>query len=132
MVHPSANAGVRADDAPLDPSLRDAFVAAGARACTIANTLAVTTDDALARTIAGAGDVEHLEAYAVARACRLSSPRVDCAIVLGITNTVGRSGRHEWRANHVHASAKVAELAAAAIHELQAAFKTSTTARSPG
>ena len=119
------------DDAPLDRSLRDAFVASGARACTIANTLAVTTDDALARTLASAGDVEHLEAYAVARACRLRHRLSRAPSCSGSRTPSAATGRDEWRANHVPASAKVAELAAAALAKLETSFKTSTTARSP-
>ncbi len=96
---------------------------AGARPATIANTLGITTDDALARTLAPSGEVEHLEAYGVARACRLAS--VSCTVILGVANVVGASGRAEWRANHVAASAGAAEVAWSFL-------RTSTTARWPG
>ncbi len=115
----------------LDPGMRDALVAAGARAATIANTLGVTTDDDLAATLASLGEVEHLEAYAVARASRLASADdapIRCAITLGVANRVGVEGRAEWRANHVAASARAAEVAWAA---LDGVVRTSTTRRSP-
>lgn len=101
--------------AALDPALRDAAVAAGARSVQIANTVAVTTDDAYAARLAAhsAADVEHLEAFAFARACALAE--VPCAIVLGVANVVGSRGRDEWRANHVEASRRAADLAARAL-----------------
>ncbi|MBX3263209.1 MAG: hypothetical protein KIS78_10105 [Labilithrix sp.] len=115
----------------LDVAARDASIAAGARAATIANTLGVTTDDALATKLAPFGEVEHLEAYGVARACRLASAEdapVRCAIVLGVANVVGGEGRAAWRANHVAASARAAEVAWAA---LDGVVRRSTTRRSP-
>jgi futalosine hydrolase len=81
----------------------------GTRVATIANTLAVTADDALAGVLAAHGAVEHLEAYGVARACGLAG--IGCTVVLGIANHVGARGRDEWRANHVAASARAAEAA---------------------
>ena len=115
----------------LDPSMGAALVAAGAREATIVNTLGITTDDVLAVKLAALGQVEHLEAYGVARACQTApgAPPVRCAVVLGIANVVGASGRAEWRANHVAASARAAEVAWAAMRP---AFRTSTTRRSPG
>jgi nucleoside phosphorylase len=89
------------------------MVASGARSCTVASTLSITTDDALAALLAPKGDVEHLEAYGVARACQSAS--VPCAIVLGIANRVGAKGREEWRAHHLTASARTAELVRRAI-----------------
>lgn len=107
----------------LDDELRDAAIAAGARPASIANTLGITTDDAMATALAPLGNVEHLEAYGVARACQLASVR--CAVVLGVANVVGARGREEWRANHVAASASAAEIA------LRALVRTSTRSRSP-
>jgi nucleoside phosphorylase len=112
MPQPSA-------DVPLDVPLQEHFAAAGARRSTIANTLAVTTDDALAATLSAIGEVEHLEAYGVARACHASS--LPCAVVLGIANFVGSTGRGEWRANHEMASARAAEIAAAGIERWRSA-----------
>ncbi len=107
----------------LDDELRDAVVAAGGRAASIANTLGITTDDALAAKLAPLAEVEHLEAYGVARACQLASVR--CAVVLGVANVVGARGRDEWRANHVAASARAADVAWSAL------VRTSTRSRSP-
>jgi nucleoside phosphorylase len=111
-----------AEAIPLDAGLVHDLVAAGARPARIVNTLGVTTDDALATKLTELGDVEHLEAYAVARACVLAS--VPCAVVLGVANVVGSSGREQWRANHLVASARAAEVAVRVL-------KTSTTERSP-
>ena len=64
-----------------------------------ASTMGITTDDARAKAIADdtGAHVENLEAFAVARACERAN--VPVAIVLGVTNVVGSSGRAEWRAN---------------------------------
>ena len=97
----------------LDPELVEGFVSAGARAVTVANTLGITTDDHLAGTLAASGEVEHLEAFAVARACALAA--LPCALVLGIANVVGARGREEWRAHHEEASARAAAVVARAI-----------------
>jgi futalosine hydrolase len=105
----------------LDPEMLEMFSHAGARAATIVNPLGITTDDGLAVTLAELGEVEHLEAYGVARACQAAS--VPCAVVLGVANVVGSQGREQWRANHVAASARAAEVAASVV-------RTSTKARS--
>jgi nucleoside phosphorylase len=102
-----------AEPIALDVGLIDALEAGGARRSRIVNPLGITTDDALAATLAAHGDVEHLEAYGVARACALAS--VACAVVLGVANVVGARGREEWRANHVRASERAAEVASAGI-----------------
>lgn len=111
-----------AEAIPLDASLLEDLVAAGARPARIVNTVGVTTDDALATKLAELGEVEHLEAYAVARACVLAE--IPCVVVLGIANVVGSSGRDEWRTHHLEASARAAEVAVRAL-------RTSTTERSP-
>ena len=118
--------------ATLDGAVHAALVAAGARSVQIANTVGITVDDALAARIAGAGgdDVEHLEAFAFARAC--ASAGVPCGIVLGVANVVGSRGRAEWLANHTAASARAADVAWDALAALVAlAVRTSTTAPSP-
>jgi len=107
----------------LDGAMRAALVSAGARPASIANTLGITTDDALARLLAPLGEAEHLEAYGVARACQLADVR--CAVVLGVANVVGARGREQWRANHVEASARAADIAWDAL------VRMSTTQRSP-
>ena len=112
----------------LDAKVRDALVAAGARSVQIANTVGITVDDAHASRLHAAhgDDVEHLEAFAFARACAASA--VPCGIVLGIANVVGSSGRAEWLANHTSASASAADLAWRALPAL---LRTTTRAQSP-
>lgn len=98
----------------LDAAMHDALLKSGAKSVQIANTMGITVDDALAASLAAGGDhVEHLEAFAFARACAIASVR--CGIVLGIANVVGARGRAEWLANHVQASAAAADLAFAAL-----------------
>ncbi|CAN5916875.1 hypothetical protein BH11MYX4_BH11MYX4_63150 [soil metagenome] len=88
--------------ARLDGAVHDVLVARGVKSVQIANTVGITVDDALAARL-GAGDdhVEHLEAFAFARACAASSVRA--GIVLGIANGVGARGHAEWLANHTRA-----------------------------
>jgi futalosine hydrolase len=112
LVCPSAVEGRAAFPEPMPLALDadaalGAALAEGARLADVATTLAVTTEDALARRIAdGTGaDVEHLEAFAVATACAAAS--VAFAAVFGIANVVGSSARAEWRANH-HAASEAA------------------------
>ena len=71
----------------------------------MATTLSITTDDDVARRLAEStgAEVEHLEAFAVARACALAG--VAFTTVLGIANLVGASGRAQWRENHERAAA---------------------------
>lgn len=106
---------VHSDDAWTD--------ATGLRAVTVATTLSVTTDDALARALArdAVAQVENLEAFAVARAC--AEANVPFTAILGVTNTVGARGRQEWRA---HAAEVAARVCAAAR-----ALRSPTTPRSP-
>jgi len=87
-------------DVALSASLRAPSVVVGR----VATTLAITTDDAVARTLEDAthAHAEHLEAFAVARACAVAS--VPFTAVLGIANAVGARGRDEWRANHERAA----------------------------
>jgi len=98
---------------PMEGALRDALVASGATPATVVNTLGVTVNSDHAKHVAACGDVEHLEAFAIARVC--AGANVPCAIVLGIANEVGAKGREQWRANHVRASAHAAETLAEAI-----------------
>jgi nucleoside phosphorylase len=102
--------------APLDAALHDALVAAGATSAAIVNTLAITTDDTLAAALAVEGGVEHLEAFAFARAC--AEAGIAANVALGVANVVGTSGRDQWRANHVAASASAARIACDAIASL--------------
>lgn len=106
-----------ATEAAFDGAMVDAVFSAGARPCVIANPLGITTDDALATKLAVLAPVEHLEAYAVARAAHALG--VPCTIILGIANVVGSKGRDQWRANHVQASALAAEMAFKALDALR-------------
>ncbi len=92
----------------LDRNLASSF---DARLVVVATTLAITTEDAIAAQLERdhSADVEHLEAFAVARACAIAN--VPLAIVLGIANIVGSSGRAEWTANHIKASAAACAVA---------------------
>ncbi len=76
----------------------------------VANTLIITTDDPLAIRLGAATGcaLENLEAFAIANACALQ--QVPFAGVLGVSNTVGSTGREEWRAHH-----KAAALAACEV-----------------
>jgi len=115
----------------FDRGLHDALVAAGARSVQIANTVGITTSDALAERLAAktAADVEHLEAFAFARAC--AAAEVPCAAALGVANVVGAKGRAEWLANHVRASQEAADVAFRALGAMMTslATRTTTTAR---
>ncbi len=115
----------------FDRGLRDALVAAGARSVQIANTVGITTSDALAESLAAktAADVEHLEAFAFARACAAAD--IPCATALGVANVVGAKGRAEWLANHVGASQEAADVAWRALGAIvtSLASRTTTTAR---
>lgn len=109
--------------AAFDLALHDALVAAGAKSVHVANTVGITVDDDLAARLARSGDVEHLEAFAFARAC--AAEGVPCAVSLCVANIVGARGRAEWLANHISASEKAADLAYDAL------VRSSTTARWP-
>lgn len=108
-----------AAEAPLDADLAAAMQRAGAKSVHIANTVGITVDDALADRLAAYGEVEHLEAYGVARASLLLG--VPCAIVLGVANVVGMEGRAQWLVNQRVASANAAEVAWRAIAAMRGA-----------
>lgn len=81
------------------PLLTAGLVASGGGRCRSAplgTTLAITTDDAIARAVHPATglEAENLEAFPVALACRAAE--VPFAAVLGITNVVGSQGRTDW------------------------------------
>jgi nucleoside phosphorylase len=111
-------------EASFDAALLTALVSAGAKSVQIANTLGITVDDALAARLGPSGDVEHLEAFAFARACAVAN--VPCGAVLGVANMVGARGRAEWLAGHASASANAADVAWAALGAI-AQIRTSTT-----
>jgi nucleoside phosphorylase len=109
----------------LDPELREALLRAGAKPARVANTIGVTSTEPTAARVAVHGDVEHLEAFGVVRACARAN--VPCAVVLAVANEVGPRGRDQWKANHVAASARAAEVAWRAIEPFS---RTSTRAPS--
>lgn len=97
----------------LDPTLHAALVAARAKSVQMTNTVGITVTDVAPPSDR---DVEHLEAFAVARAC--SVHRVPCGVALGVANMVGSTGRAEWRQHHVEASKRAAEVAWSALATL--------------
>lgn len=124
----SAIPGPMPASARFDGAMHDALVAAGARSVQIANTLGITTDDALAARLsrvrvgdAPPADVEHLEAFAFARACEIAG--VPCAAALAVANAVGSRGRAEWLAGHAIASAKAADVAFEALGAIAQALR---------
>jgi nucleoside phosphorylase len=81
------------------PLLTAGLAAAGGARCRsvpLGTTLAITTDDAIARAVHPATglEAENLEAFPVALACRAAE--VPFAAVLGVTNVVGSQGRTDW------------------------------------
>jgi futalosine hydrolase len=70
----------------------------------LATTLAITTDDALARELGDRSGccAENLEAVAVALAC--DAANVPFVALLGCTNQVGSRGRAQWAAEHGRAA----------------------------
>jgi nucleoside phosphorylase len=93
----------------LVPGMPQSVVAASdgfdATPSVVATTLAITTDDDVAAAMGDSvqADVEHLEAFAVGRACELAG--VMFSAVLGVANIVGARGREQWGENHVRVSA---------------------------
>lgn len=93
----------QADFVPHDAGarpLREIETTTELREVHIATTTCVTTDDRVARLMRDAfqSEVEHLEAQGVAEACARMG--VDCSVVLGVANIVGRDARAEWAAHH--------------------------------
>ena len=85
-----------------DPALSEGIArhAPAAERCALATTLAITTDDALARRLGDGSQCcgENLEALAVALACAAAGVRF--AGLLACTNEVGSRGRAQWLAGH--------------------------------
>jgi nucleoside phosphorylase len=106
LFDPSAAAGKAEFPDPMQTAL-DTHSAMGAGLCAaagprghytrVATTLAITTDDAVARAVQPATgfDAENLELFPVAIACRAAD--VPFSAVLGVTNIVGSTGRVDWR-----------------------------------
>jgi nucleoside phosphorylase len=68
--------------------------------------LAITKTRALARRLAASGELENLEAFAVARA----AGTVPFAAVLGVSNAVGPAANAEWRRHAGSAAAAACEV----------------------
>jgi futalosine hydrolase len=92
----------------LTTALARTSASAPARVVEVMTTLAVTTEDDLALSLGKHGEVEHLEAFAVAAVCDARS--VPFLAALGVANRVGRTGRAEWAANHETAGSAAAAL----------------------
>jgi nucleoside phosphorylase len=105
---PAAMAGALEPDAALANSLAAAAeqVTRGA----LATTLAITTDDELARELGGRSgcEGENLEALAVAHAC--ARARVPFCALLACTNQVGSQGRSQWAQHRALAARVTSEL----------------------
>ncbi|MGA7120918.1 MAG: hypothetical protein WBY94_12515 [Polyangiaceae bacterium] len=117
LVDPSALEGRAEFPAPMrvvcdsDGALAEGIVGAtGIRRADVATTVAVTVDGATAVRIAGATGthVEHLEAHGMAMAC--AALGMPFGAVLAVANSVGSSGRSEWRAHHVEASMRAVDV----------------------
>ncbi len=92
-----------------DPELLDRLALPRHHVLTVS---AVTTDPHLARRLSDGWTVEHLEAFAVALACR--EARVPFVAVLGISNTVGADAHVQWL-THRDAAQQAARDAVAAL-----------------
>ncbi len=97
-AHPMLSAGLLAAAGPRG------------RLAPVATTLAITTDDAVARAVhpATGFEGENLELFPVALACRAAD--VPFAAVLGVTNVVGSTGRADWHQFQRDAAVAAAEL----------------------
>lgn len=101
------------------PLLTAGLVASGGGRCRsapLATTLAITTDDAIARAVhpATSLEAENLEAFPVALACRAAE--VPFAAVLGVTNVVGSQGRTDWLKYQRDAAVAAAEAFLTWVH----------------
>ena len=93
-----------------------ASAGARSRAAPIATTLAITTDDAIARAVHPATglEAENLELFPVALAC--AAAEVPFAAVLGVTNVVGSQGRTDWIKYQREAAVATAEVLLTWVH----------------
>jgi nucleoside phosphorylase len=95
-----------------DAALGRALASAGEHVMrgTLATTLGITTDDALARALTQSSGcaAENLEAFAVGLACQTLG--VAFGAVLGCTNEVGAQGRRQWAEHRTLAARTSAEL----------------------
>ena len=125
LFDPSASAGKAEFPEPMQteltahgPMSAGLLSAAGGRArrAPVATTLAITTDDAVARAVLPATslEAENLELFPVALACRAAD--VPFASVLGVTNLVGSTGRTDWRTYQRDAAIAAADVIVSWIH----------------
>jgi nucleoside phosphorylase len=91
----SAALGLAYVPRPPDPLVGTPI--AGLATASVLTVAAITTDVGLAARLGDRWEVEHLETFAVARAC--ADARVPFAVVLGITNDVGPDAHGEWLAH---------------------------------
>jgi len=119
LFDPSVAAGKAAFPEPMqtmvepDGALSAGLVQSGEGRCRtapVATTMAITTDDAIARAVHGATgfEAENLELFPIALACRAAD--VPFSAVLGVTNMVGSTGRTDWRQYQRDAAVAAAEL----------------------
>ena len=119
LFDPSVAAGKAAFPEPMQTAIEpDAALTAGllaasdarGRSVPVATTMAITTDDAIARAVhpATALEAENLELFPVALACRAAD--VPFGAVLGVTNMVGSTGRTDWRQYQRDAAIAAAEV----------------------
>jgi futalosine hydrolase len=100
--------------APCDPVWLARAKTHGFTAASVATTLAIGVTAADAAKLA-AYELEHLEAFAVARAAERAG--LPFAALLGVANRVGPDGRREWRENHRAVSDALCRSAAALLKE---------------
>lgn len=119
LLDPAVAAGKAAFPEPMqtlldpDPQLSAGLlqaVATRGHGCNVATTMSITTDDAVARAVHAATGIEaeNLELFPVALACRAAD--IPFAAVLGVTNMVGSTGRHDWRQFQRDAAIAAAEV----------------------
>jgi nucleoside phosphorylase len=119
LFDPSVSAGKAAFPAPMqtlidaDPGLTTGLLSDPDTLCRpapVATTMAITTDDAIARAVHGATGIEaeNLELFPIALACRAAD--VPFAAVLGVTNMVGSTGRTDWARYQRDAAVAAAEV----------------------
>lgn len=105
-------------EARADESLAaDLAAAVGAPRVTAACHAGVTVDDDLARALAARAQVEHMECFAVFRACALA--QVPAVAVLAVANLCGRGARESWRANRLTAESAAISAVKSALSALR-------------
>lgn len=125
LFDPSVGAGRAEFPEPMQTELSPhALLGAGllaaaggsGRHAPVATTLAITTDDAVARAVhpATGFEAENLELFPVALACRAAD--LPFSGVLGVTNMVGSTGRTDWRNYQRDAAVVAAEVILNWIH----------------